>query len=124
MSRQELHQLTQRLRPRQAAHAERRTHQRRGGPRQPGTRRGVFPQKISNSERVLLTVLHLRRLCTLDVLADALGDVCRSAIGNAVRDTRPLLEQDGPIPPPAPIRYRTATELLTAGTASRDTPTT
>jgi Rhodopirellula transposase DDE domain len=124
MSRQELHQLTQRLRPRQAAHAERRTHQRRGGPRQPGTRGGVFPQKISNGERVLLTVLHLRRLCTLDVLADALGDVCRSAIGNAVRDTRPLLEQDGRIPPPAPIRYRTATELLTAGTASRDTPTT
>src|SRR5215211_6548523 len=124
MSRQELHQLTQRLRPRQAAHAERRTHQRRGGPRQPGTRGGVFPQKISNSERVLLTVLHLRRLCTLDVLADALGDVCRSAIGNAVRETRPLLEQDGRIPPPAPIRYRTATELLVAGTASRDTPTT
>ena len=124
MSRQELHQLTQRLTPRQAAHAERRTHQRRGGPRQPGTRGGVFPQKISNSERVLLTVLHLRRLCTLDVLTDALGDVCRSAIGNAVRGTRPLLEQDGRIPPPAPIRYRTATELLTAATASRDTPTT
>jgi hypothetical protein len=124
MSRQELHQLTQRLTPWQAAHAERRTHQRRGGPRQPGTRGGVFPQKISNSERVLLTVLHLRRLCTLDVLADALGDACRSAIGNAVRETRPLLEQDGRIPPPAPIRYRTATQLLTAGTASRDTPTT
>jgi hypothetical protein len=124
MSRQELHQLTQRLRPRQAAHAERLTHQRRGGPRQPGTRGGVFPQKISNSECVLLTVLHLRRLCTLDVLADALGDVCRSAIGNAIRETRPLLEQDGRIPPPAAIRYRTATELLTAGTASRDTPTT
>jgi hypothetical protein len=124
MSRQELHQLTQRLTPRQAAHAERRTHQRRGGPRHPGTRGGVFPQKISNSERILLTVLHLRRLCTLDVLADALGDVCRSAIGNAVRETRPLLEQDGPIPPPPPVRYRTATELLAAATASRDTPTT
>jgi len=116
MSRQELHQLTQRLTPRQAAHAERRTHQRRGGPRQPGTRRGVFPQKITNSERVLLTILHLRRLCTLDVLANALGDVCRSAIGNAVRDTRPLLEQDGRIPPPAPIRYRTAAELLASVT--------
>src|SRR4029450_732388 len=48
----------------------------------------------------------------------------RSAIGNAVRETRPLLEQDGCIPPPAPIRYRTATELLAAATASRDTPTT
>jgi hypothetical protein len=52
------------------------------------------------------------------------GNVCRSAIGNAVRDTRPLLEQDGRFPSPAPLRYRTATELLTGGTASRDTPTT
>jgi Rhodopirellula transposase DDE domain len=124
MSRQELHQLTQRLTPRQAARAERLAHQRRGGSRQPGTRGGVFPQKISNSERVLLTILHLRRLCTLDVLADALGDVCRSAIGNAVRETRPLLEQDGRVPPPAAIRYRTATELLATRPASRDTPTT
>jgi hypothetical protein len=124
MSRQDLHQLTQRLTPRQAAHAERRTHQRRGGPRQPGTRGGVFPQKISNSERVLLAILHLRKLCTLDILAAALGDVSRSAIGNAVRETRPLLQQDGHIPPPAAIRYRTATELLAAGTASHDTPTT
>jgi hypothetical protein len=124
MSRQELHELTQRLTPRQAAHAERLTHQRRGGPRQPGTRGGVFPQKISNNERVLLTILHLRRLCTLDILADALGDVSRSAIGNAVRETRPLLEQDHRIPPPATIRCRTATELLAAGTPSRNTPTT
>jgi Rhodopirellula transposase DDE domain len=124
MSRQQLHQLTQRLTPRQAARAQRLAHQRRGGPRQPGTRGGVFPQKISNSERVLLTVLHLRRLCTLDVLADALGDVSRSAIGNAVRETRPVLEQDGRIPPAVAIRYRTATELLAAATASPDTPTT
>lgn len=60
--------------------------------------------------------MHRRKLCTLDVLANALGDVSRSAIGNAVRDTRPLLEQDGRIPPPAPIRYRTATELLASVT--------
>ena len=46
----------------------------------------------------------------------SVANVCRSAIGNAVRDTRPLLEQDGPIPPPAPIRYRTATELLASVT--------
>ena len=97
MSRQELHQLTQRLRPRQATHAERRTHQRRGGPRQPGTRGGVFPQKISNSERVLLTVLHLRRLCTLDVLADALGGAGRTARrvgGGAALHERRVAGQD------------------------------
>jgi hypothetical protein len=84
----------------------------------------VFPQKISNEERVLLTVLHQRKLCTLDVLADALGDVTRGAIGNVVRETRPLLQQHGHLPTPAATRYRTAAELLTAISPSQpDTPT-
>jgi transposase len=112
MSRDELRNLIERLTARQAAQAERLAHQRRGGPRRPGTRRGVFPQKISDSERVLLAILYLRKLCTLDVLADALGDVSRSAVAGVVRETRPLLEQDGHLPPPASVRYRTATELL------------
>jgi transposase len=116
MSHDELHNLTTRLAARQAAQAERLTHQRRGGPRQPGTRRGVFPQKISNSERVLLTVLYLRKLCTLDVLADALGDVSRSAIGGVIRETRPLLQQDCCLPAPASVHYRSATELLASAT--------
>jgi hypothetical protein len=84
---------------------------------------GVFPQKISNSERVLLTVLYQRKLCTLDVLADLLGDVSRSAVGNVVRETRPLLHQDGHLPVPAPTPYRTAAELLAATPPSPDTPT-
>jgi hypothetical protein len=121
-TRTELHALTQRLAARQAAQAERLSHQRRGGPRQPGARGGVFPQKIGNTERVLLTVLYLRRLCTLDVLTDALGNVSRSAIGNVVRETRPLLELDGHIPIQAATRYRTAAELLSAAPPSPDTP--
>ena len=121
LTRNELHTLTQRLAARQAAQAERLGHQRRGGPRQPGARGGIFPQKISNSERVLLTVLYQRGLCTLDVLADALG-VSRSAIGNVVRETRPLLQQDGHIPIQVTTRYHTATELLSAAPPSRDTP--
>ena len=114
LTRNELHSLTQRLAARQAAQGERLSHQRRGGPRQPGARGGVFPQKISNSERVLLTILYQRGLCTLDVLTDALGDVCRTAIGNVVREIRPLLQQDGYIPVQATTRYRTAAELLSA----------
>jgi hypothetical protein len=123
LTRGELHSLTERLAARQAAQAERLSHQRRGGPRQPGTRGGVFPQKISNSERVLLTILYQRRLCTLDVLADTLGDVSRSAIGNVIRETQPLLQQEGHIPRHAPSRYRTAADLLAAAPASRDTLT-
>ena len=117
MSRDELRRLIERLAPRQAAHAERLAHRRRGGPRQPGARGGVFPQKISNSERVLLTLLHLRKQATFDALAEALGDVTRSGIAMAARETRPLLEHDGHLPPPASVRYRTAAELLA------DTPT-
>jgi len=123
MSRDELHELTERLAPRQAAQTERLTHQRRGGPRHPGARGGVFPQKISNSERVLLTVLYLRNLCTLDVLATALGDISRSAIGGVIRETRPLLEQEGRTPTPAISRYHTAAELLAVEATSHNTPT-
>ena len=104
-------------RPRQLAQAERLSYQRRGGPRQSGTRSGVFHQKTSNRERVLLAVLYQRRLCTMDVLADLL-EVCRSSIGNAIRETRPLLEQAGHTSTPAPTRYHTAAELLASVTPS------
>ena len=122
LTRRQLHDLTTRLAARQAAHAERRTYQRRGGPRQPGTRGGVFHQKISNSERILLALLYHRRLCTLEVLADALGDVSRTAVGNVIRETLPLLQQEDRLPAPAPARYRTAADLLAAGAPS-DTAT-
>jgi hypothetical protein len=123
LTREELRKLTERLAAQQAAQAERLTYQRRGGQRQPGSRGGVFPQKISNSERVLLTILHQRKLCTLDVLAAALGDVSRSAVGNVIRETLPLLQQEGHLPSHPPARYRTAADLLAARPASRDTPT-
>jgi hypothetical protein len=122
LTRTELQAFTQRLAARQAAQAERFGHQRRGGPRQPGARGGVFPQKISNSERVLLTILYQRGLCTLDVLTDALGDVCRTAVGNVVRETRPLLQQDGYIPIQATTRHRTAADLLAAAPPRPETP--
>ena len=105
------------------AEAQRLTYQRRGGQRlPPGTRGGVFHQKISNSERVLLALLYHRRLCTLDVLADALGDVSRSAVGNVIRETLTLLQHEDCIPGPAPTRYGTAADLLATG-AANDTAT-
>jgi predicted DNA-binding protein YlxM (UPF0122 family) len=111
LSRADLHQLTERLASWQTAQAERITYQRRGGPRQAGARGGVFPQKISNHERVLVAVLYQRRLCTMDVLADLL-DVSRSSIGNTIREIRPLLEQAGHTSTPAPTRSRSTAELL------------
>jgi hypothetical protein len=111
ISRPDLQQLTERLALRQLAQAERLSYQRRGGPRQSGTRSGIFHQKLSNREHVFLATLYQRRLCTMDVLADLL-EVCRSSIGNATRETRPLLEQAAHTSTPPPTRDRTATELL------------
>ncbi|MGW4662233.1 hypothetical protein [Streptosporangium sandarakinum] len=50
LTQDELRVLTQRLAAHQVAQAKRLGYQRRGGPRQPGTRSGAFPQKISNNE--------------------------------------------------------------------------
>jgi hypothetical protein len=111
MTRNQLQQMIQRLSPHQAAHREKTRYQRRGHPRLPGTRGGVFRQKITDDERVLATVLYQRQLCTLDVLAD-LFDVSRGCIGNAVRKIEPLLAQDGYTATPATTRFRTAPELL------------
>ena len=115
LTRRELHDLTSRLARRQSAQAERLSYQRRGGPRQPGTRGGVFHKKISHGEGVLLALLYQRRASTLDVLASAPGGVSRSAVGNVIRQTLPLLQHEDNIPGPAPARYRTAADLLAAG---------
>ena len=117
LTRPELHDLTRQLAPLQAAQAERLGYQRRGGARQPSARGGVFHQKISNGERVLLAILYQRHLCTMDVLASLLG-VCRSSIGNAIRETLPLLDQAGHVPTPAPARYRTGSDLMAAAASS------
>ncbi|WUX02555.1 hypothetical protein OG568_50170 (plasmid) [Streptomyces sp. NBC_01450] len=109
MSRTELDALTCRLAPRQVAQVERASYQRRGADRQLGSRGGVFPQKLGDRERVVVAILCLRKLCTLDVLADVLGNVSRSSIGNVVREIRPLLAEGGPTfgHHPLPHRHRT-----------------
>ncbi|WP_406111698.1 hypothetical protein [Streptomyces sp. NBC_01003] len=124
MSRTELDALARRLAPRQVAQVERASYQRRGADRQPGSRGGVFPQKLGDRERIVVAIRYLRKLCTLDVLADVLGDVSsRSSIGNAVREIRPLLAEGGLLRPPTTTRYRTATELLAVADEETDTPT-
>ncbi|MFG2045652.1 ISAzo13 family transposase [Dactylosporangium sp. NPDC048998] len=103
--------MTQRVAHLQAARTERHRHRRRGGERLPGARGGVFNQKITDAERVLATVLHQRRVCTQDVLAD-LFDVSRRTIGNVVREVGPILAQDGYIAAPGAPQFTTAATLL------------
>lgn len=94
-----------------AAAIERRRHRQRGGDRVPGTRAGVFRQKITNAERVLAAVLYQRRLCTRQVLAD-LFEVSPRTIGNALTEVTPLLEQHGYAAKPATMKFSTAASLL------------
>jgi hypothetical protein len=55
----------------------------------------------------------------MDVLASLLG-VCRSSVGNAIRETVPLLHQAGQVPTPATARYRTGNDLLAAAASPPD----
>jgi biotin operon repressor len=121
MSRDDLAKLIERLSRRQAAEAERRKHRQRGGDRQTGARGGIFYEKITDAERVLATILCLRKVCSRDVLAE-LFDVSRRTIGNAVIWVRPLLEQDGYTITHSATRYAQAAEILNTLTPHEDTP--
>ncbi|AEH09105.1 MULTISPECIES: ISAzo13 family transposase [Protofrankia] len=122
MSRADLAALVEQVSVRQAAAVERRRHQQRGRQRLPGTRAGVFPQKITSGERVLAAVLHHRKVATGRVLADLFG-VSHRTIGTAFLDVRPILDEDGIHLPPAPVKFRTTEQLLASLTPADETAT-
>jgi hypothetical protein len=111
MSRADFQAMADRIAVSYAATVEQRRHRRRGGDRLPGTRGGVFRQKITNADRILATVLSQRRLCNQQTLADLFG-TSRGTIRNAIDDVLPLLEEDGHAATPAGRYYRTAAGLL------------
>jgi hypothetical protein len=113
--------MTNRIAVCYAAAVEQRRHRRRGGDRLPGTRGGMFRQKITDADRILATVLSQRRLCNQQTLAD-LFRTSRATIRNAVDDVLPLLEQDGYLPTPADRYYRTAADLLASLPATEPKP--
>ncbi len=122
MPRDDFQALADRITIPYRAAIERRRHHQRGGDRQPGTRGGVFRQKITDADRILATVLAQRQLCDQRVLAD-LFDVSRGTIRNAIDDVLPLLEQHGYTLTPSPHQFATATEILTSITpANKDDP--
>jgi hypothetical protein len=123
MSRQGLADLIQRLSLRQAAEAERRKHQRRGGDRLPGTRGGIITEKITDAERVLAVILGQRKVCSRAVIAE-LFQVSPRTIGNATAWVRPLLEQDGCTITRSAARYPTATALLSTTARHTESPAT
>ena len=111
MSRQALHALLEELIVPYAAAIEQRRHRQRGGDRRPGTRAGVFRQKITDADRILATILHQRRVCTLDALAE-LFNISRSTLWNAINDALPILDAHHVTVIPADHRYASAADLL------------
>lgn len=93
MSRDALDTLLEKLIVPYVAAIEQRRHRQRGGTRRPGTRGGVFRQKIRspNGGRILATILDQRQICTLDTPAE-LFDISRSALWNAIKDVLPVLD--------------------------------
>ena len=121
MTRDALEALIHRLSVRQTALAEQRRYKQRGGQRQPTARVGVFPQKITDADRVLATLLNQRKICNRWVLA-GLFQVSPRTIGNAFLNVRPILEKDGYLATAGPFRFRTARDLLDSLAPPPNTP--
>ncbi len=109
MSTAELAALATQLAPTQAAQAAQRRYEQRGGRRRraPGAgSRGL----LSDADRVLVTVVYLRQICSQNMLSDLLG-VNANSIGQAIAETGQLLtEHHHPIGATT-LRFTTATAL-------------
>ena len=68
--------------------------------------------KLTSADRILATVLYLRRLCTQAVLGELFA-VDRSRLTEAIRETRPLLEEHGHAITPATARFPAPADLIT-----------
>jgi hypothetical protein len=121
MTRTDFQAMADRIAVSYAAAVEQRRHRRRGADRLPGTRGGMFRQKITDADRILVTVLCQRRLSNQQTLADLFG-TSRGTIRNAVHDVLPLLETDGYAATPADRYYRTADDLLASIATEPESP--
>nr|WP_240677908.1 ISAzo13 family transposase [Actinacidiphila soli] len=121
MSREALNSLLEELIVPYAAAIEQRRHRQRGSNRRPGTRGGVFRQKITDGDRILATILYQRRVCDLDTLAELFA-ISRSTLWNAIKDVQPILDARGIAIPATQRRFATAQELLGSVTPEQDSP--
>ena len=110
MSRRHLDDLIAELAGPQEAQREQTRHRRRGTERRRAA--GAGPRaRLTNADRILATVLYLRRLCTQAVLGELFA-VDRSRITEAIREIRPLLEEHGHAITPATARFPAPADLI------------
>ncbi|MGW3943651.1 helix-turn-helix domain-containing protein, partial [Streptomyces phaeochromogenes] len=77
--------------------------------------------KLTPADRILATVLHLRKLATMDLLGQLFG-VTAMTISRAKQEVRPLLETHGHHVDTSTARFRTPADVATF-LASNPTPT-
>ncbi|WTD39932.1 transposase family protein (plasmid) [Streptomyces sp. NBC_01643] len=111
MPRQQLSELIGALIPELALQREQTLHTIRGHARlvAPGT---GAKAKLAPADRILATVLHLRKLATMNLLGQLFG-VSAVIISRASQEVRPLLEAHGHHIDASTARFRTPTDLAT-----------
>ncbi|WP_371794260.1 ISAzo13 family transposase [Streptomyces sp. NBC_01718] len=111
MTRRQLSELIDALTPVLEVQRERVLRTRRGHERlvAPGT---GAKAKLTPAERILATVLHLRKLATMDLLGQLFG-VTAMTISRAKQEVLPLLEAHGHRVTTSTARLRTPTDVVT-----------
>jgi transposase len=120
MTSTELAELAALLAPAQAAQAAQRRFEQRGGPRRRAAGAGSTGL-LTEADRVLVTVVYQRQLCSMNVLSDLLG-VNANSIGQAIADTRQLLAEHGRPIAASTLRFATAEALTTFASGSGREP--
>ena len=76
--------------------------------------------RLTSADRVLATVLYLRKLGTRDLIGQLFG-VNGSTIIRAVHQVQPLLAENGHTIPPSTVRFRTPADVTAFIFSSRPT---
>jgi transposase len=120
MNRDELAALAQALAPAQQAQAAQRRFEQRGGQRRRAPGAGSMGL-LSCSDRVLVTVVYLRQICSQNVLSDLLG-INANSIGQAIAETRQLLTDHHRTIPATTLRFPTAAALTEFASSDQPQP--
>jgi hypothetical protein len=109
MTRRQLSELIDSLTPAMEVQREHVLHTRRGHERLVAPGAGA-KAKLTSADRVLITVLHLRKLATMDLLGQ-LFNTTAMTISRAAKDVRPLLDAHGIHIPASTARFRTPADI-------------
>lgn len=114
----ELNYFVDELAPELAELRERQRLRQRGSEQRRAPGAGA-KDKLTTADRVLATVLYLRRLGTRDLLAQLFG-VNGSTLTRAIHQVQPLLAERGRTIPPSTARFRTPADVAAFLAAAND----